>query len=89
MINPASYAFSIWTPIYVLYAIFLLYQWLPDSWVANRNENLLYQNGIGYWMAASTLACLVWFFFINFLTTWGWFLALVSIAAMLGFGLVA
>ena len=81
---PASYAFSIWGLIYALIAIFLGYQALPDTWVVNRNDNLLYTtNGIGYFWSVSVLAGAVWYLGYSLDTVWGYVLALAAISTML------
>ena len=41
-ISPASYAFSIWGLIYSLIGVFVVYQALPDDWVPDRNDDLIY-----------------------------------------------
>ena len=48
LFSPANYAFGIWGPINILTGMYVIYQVLPDAWVPDRNNAMLYGNGLGY-----------------------------------------
>ncbi len=56
LITPAGYVFSIWGVIYVLLAIFVVYQVLPSK----RDEG--FQKRIGWLFVLSSVANIVWLF---------------------------
>ena len=83
LVNPATWAFSIWGPIYALTTLFWGYQALPDSWVPDRNDNLLYQNGIGWTFVANMAFSLLWSATFQSGQTWGYVLSEFFIVGML------
>ena len=82
-IQPAGYAFSIWGLIYSLLAIFVGYQLLPDSWVTDRNDDLVYgDSGIGWLFFGNMIANGVWLFLFQQDTVWGFVISMIDIIAV-------
>lgn len=56
MFTPAGYVFSIWSVIYLLLLVFVVYQFLPS------NEDKSYLDKIGYLFVLSCAANVIWLF---------------------------
>lgn len=56
LLTPASYAFSIWIPIYLLLIAFVGYQWV--GFLRKKREGLL--KGTGWWFALANVANGLW-----------------------------
>merc|ERR1719183_2990581 len=56
--------------------------------VANRNETLIYENGIGYNFSISMVCGMLWYFGYSLDTVFGHFFALIAIAGMLATALI-
>ena len=70
LIQPAGYCFSIWGLIYTLIAVFVVYQALPDSWVPNRSDDVLFGK-VGLLFAANMFFNGLWLvLFTQFGTVW-------------------
>jgi len=69
---PADYAFSIWFVIFILSAIYAVYQRLPS-----QRENQLFRK-IGWWTAASFFLSTLWMLIVQLFGD-GWFLAILII----------
>jgi len=75
LITPAGYVFSIWGVIYVLLAVFVVYQALPSQ------KGREYQNKIGWLFALSSLINILWLFL--------WQYNYLSVSVVLMFALLA
>jgi len=75
LITPAGYVFSIWGVIYVLLAVFVVYQALPSQ------KGREYQNKIGWLFALSSLMNILWLFL--------WQYNYLSVSVVLMFALLA
>ena len=75
LITPAGYVFSIWGVIYVLLAVFVVYQALPSQ------KGREYQNKIGWLFALSSLTNILWLFL--------WQYNYLSVSVVLMFALLA
>ena len=87
LISPSSYAFSIWGLIYSLMIIYVTYQTLPDDWISwmglTRNDDLLYENGIGYIFLINMIFSCGWWTFWVLDKPWGYILSDLMIIGML------
>jgi benzodiazapine receptor len=87
LISPSAYAFSIWGLIYSLMIIYVTYQTLPDDWIAwmglTRNDDLLYENGIGYIFLINMIFSCGWWTFWVLDKPWGYILSDIMIIGML------
>lgn len=74
LFTPASYAFVIWSVIYIMLVAFVAYLWY--AWVKKRNDEHLKQTGI--WFMISNLANGLWAFVWT--SNWvGWSVVLILI----------
>ena len=70
MIQPAGYCFSIWFVIYSLIAVFVVYQALPDAWVPNRSDEVIFEK-VGLLFAGNMALNGLWLvIFSQFGTVW-------------------
>ena len=58
-IQPAGWAFAIWSVIYSLLAAFAVYQALPDSVASSRNNDFIF-NEIGWLWSINMLVGSTW-----------------------------
>ena len=79
---PAGWAFSIWGIIFSLLGVFVGYQALPDAWVPDRNNTLIYSD-IGYRFLINMVLNSLWLVFFQFDNAWGFAFALIDIFFML------
>jgi hypothetical protein len=79
---PARYAFGIWGVIYTLLAIFTVYQALPNKWVPNRNNQLIFGT-IKHWYFFNMLLNSVWLILFMLNGTLGFTLSGIDIISML------
>ena len=56
IIQPKGWAFSIWSVIFLLQAIFVIYQSLPSK---NKNHELIFEK-IGWWFSAQMVGFICW-----------------------------
>lgn len=87
LISPAAYAFGIWGLIYSLMIVYVVYQTVPDDWVdyfgLTRNDDLLYQNGIGYIFLVNMLFSCGWWSFWYLDKPWAYIASDLMIIGML------
>jgi hypothetical protein len=87
-VDPSSWAFSIWGLIYSLIAVYIVYQVLPNSWVAppkgeySRNEDLLV-NKIYWILPVHLIGNASWLFLFQANTAATFWIAEVVIGLML------
>lgn len=81
-ISPAGFAFAIWGIIYTFLLIFVVYQALPSSWVASRNDKLIFED-IGYLFFINMMVNGLWLVLFQTNTKIGFTLAMIDISAML------
>ena len=81
-IPPAGFAFAIWGLIYALMGVFVVYQALPDSWVPDRNNELIFKK-IGYFFFANMILNGAWLVIYQSYTGWGFVLGLIDISTLL------
>jgi len=82
-ISPSGYAFSIWGIIYMLIALFVVYQAIPSHWgMSKRNDHLIF-NEIGYWFAANMLFNAMWLAIFQQYNLPAFFVSAVDIIALL------
>lgn len=82
-IDPDTYAFSIWGLIYSLMGMFVVYQALPDSWVPERNDELIFGK-ISYAFMVNMLMNAFWLVIFQTNTIWGFILSFLQIVVILG-----
>jgi hypothetical protein len=70
LFTPAGYVFSIWSVIYLLLLVFVVYQFLPS------NEDKSYLDRVGYLFVLSCAANVVWLFL------WHYEMIVLSVALM-------
>ena len=60
---PATWAFGIWSLIYSLMMVFVIYQALPKSWVPNRHDDVIFgESGISWFFIYNMIANGAWLF---------------------------
>ena len=82
LISPAGYAFSIWGLIFSLLGLFVVYQALPDAWIDNRNNDLIF-NYMSYAWLINMATQVVWAPFFRSETGWGYVISAIAILLML------
>merc|ERR1719183_707329 len=87
LISPSGYAFGIWGLIYSLMIVYVVYQTLPDEWITDmglvRNDDLLYQDGIGYIFLINMFFSCGWWTFWYLDKPWAYILSDLMIIGML------
>lgn len=58
-IAPASWAFGVWGVIYLLTGSFVVYQALPQEWVPDRNDTLIFED-LSYWFITNFMLNGIW-----------------------------
>jgi len=80
-ISPDRWAFSIWAFIYFLIAVFVVYQALPNKWVPDRNNELIFGQ-IKYIFAINMTLNGIWLLVFMTNTAVGFGFAFLIIASM-------